>query len=56
MPSEERMVQEDGVLIDHINYYADVLKPYSNSLGLLVGGKGHAAPLARVQPNQLVGV
>ena len=32
MPSEERTVQEYGVLIDHVHYYADVLKPYINSL------------------------
>jgi putative transposase len=32
MPSEERTVQEYGVLIDHVHYYADVLKPYINTL------------------------
>lgn len=37
MPSEERTVQEYGVLIDHVHYYADVLKPYINSLE---GGSG----------------
>ncbi|OGX91500.1 Mu transposase C-terminal domain-containing protein [Hymenobacter coccineus] len=32
MPGEERTVQEYGVLIDHVFYYADVLEPYINSL------------------------
>lgn len=32
MPGEERTVQEYGVLIDHVYYFADVLKPYVNSL------------------------
>lgn len=32
MPSEERTVQEYGVVIDHVYYYADVLKPYIHRL------------------------
>jgi putative transposase len=32
MPGHERTVQEYGVVIDHVFYYADVLKHYINSL------------------------
>ncbi len=32
MPGYERTVQEYGVVIDHVYYYADVLRPYINSL------------------------
>ncbi|MGI4737224.1 MAG: helix-turn-helix domain-containing protein [Janthinobacterium lividum] len=32
MPAEERTIQEYGVVIDHLHYYADVLRPYVNSL------------------------
>lgn len=31
MPFVERTIQPYGVLIDHIHYYADVLRPYINS-------------------------
>jgi putative transposase len=32
LPGEERTVQEYGVVIDHIYYYGDVLRPYINAL------------------------
>jgi putative transposase len=32
MPAEERTVQEYGVVIDHVHYYHDVLRPYIHSL------------------------
>jgi putative transposase len=32
MPGEERTIQQYGVVIDHVHYYADVLRPYINSL------------------------
>jgi putative transposase len=39
MPAEERTIQEYGVVIDHIHYYADVLRPHINSLEPPVPGK-----------------
>jgi putative transposase len=32
MPGEDRTIQQYGVVIDHVHYYADVLRPYVNSL------------------------
>ena len=32
MPAEERTIQQYGVRIGHIHYYADVLRPYVNSV------------------------
>ena len=37
MPAEERTIQEYGVVIDHVHYYADVLKPYINSVEVVAG-------------------
>ncbi|MGI4738442.1 MAG: Mu transposase C-terminal domain-containing protein [Janthinobacterium lividum] len=37
MPAEERTIQEYGVVIDHVHYYADVLKPYINTLEVSTG-------------------
>lgn len=31
MPAEERTIQQYGVVIDRLHYYADVLRPYINS-------------------------
>ena len=39
MPAIQRSVQQYGVQIDHIHYYADVLRPYINRLEL--GGGRH---------------
>jgi putative transposase len=32
MPAIQRSVQQYGVLVDHVHYYADVLRPYINRL------------------------
>lgn len=37
MPFVERTVQEYGVVIDHIDYYHDILRPYINAVDLKSG-------------------